>query len=185
MGFFVIAGVDEAGRGPLAGPVVSAAVVLKKNTRLPGLNDSKKLSEKQRNELFKVIIKKAEEYSITIVPPQVIDKINILNATRFANEQCIKNLKNNPDIVLCDGNDKQYFKNEFLNIIKGDQKVRSIAAASILAKVTRDEIMKKYSKIYPDYQFEKHKGYGTRKHREIIKEKGRCEIHRKSFKLKK
>jgi len=184
LGFFVIAGIDEAGRGPLAGPVVSAAVILEKGTRLPGLDDSKKVTKKRREELYDQIIKKAKGYSISIVGPSIIDDINILNAVRVANDLCIKHLKPKPDFIVIDGRDKQIIKAPFQTIIKGDQRVRSIAAASILAKVFRDRLMEHYSKKYEKYSFEKHMGYGTSLHRKLIKKHGFCEIHRKSFNVK-
>jgi len=185
-GFFSIAGIDEAGRGPLAGPVVSAIVILKKDTKIKGLNDSKKLSEKQRNILFPQVLQASLDYAIGIVPPQIIDEVNILNATRIANDICLRSLKSKPDLVLIDGKDKQIFKKqEFITIIKGDSKIQSIAAASILAKVTRDHIMKRYAKQYPEYGFEKHMGYGTKLHRQALSKYGRSEIHRKSFSYKK
>ncbi len=183
-GYFFIAGIDEAGRGPLAGPVVSAAVILKKGAILKGLDDSKKLSHKKREELYPQIIKNCVDYSISIVPHQVIDEINILNAVRLANHLCIKNLKTKADIAIIDGRDKQIIEIPFQTIIKGDSRIKSIAAASILAKVTRDRLMLKYALQYPSYGFEKHMGYGTRIHRANIKVHGQCEIHRKSFKLK-
>lgn len=180
-GFFLIAGIDEAGRGPLAGPVVSAAVILKENNRLPGLNDSKKLSTKQREKLFPLILEHALDYCITIVPHSTIDEVNISQATRLANDICIRSLRFQPHIVLFDGNDKQIIDCQFMTIINGDAKIRSIAAASILAKVTRDRIMTHYAKHYPQYGFEKHMGYGTRYHRSRITEMGLCDIHRKSY----
>ena len=183
-GFLYVAGVDEAGRGPLAGPVVSAAVILKKGARLPGLTDSKKLSEKKRLQLFeKITTTAALDYSITAVSHKLIDEQNILNATRHANDICIRNLQIKPDLVLLDGRDKQFIDLPFKTIVKGDLLVRSIAAASVLAKVTRDEIMKEYAREFPSYNFEKHKGYPTRQHRDAIRQSGVCEIHRKSFTL--
>lgn len=184
LGFFVIAGIDEAGRGPLAGPVVSAAVILEKGTRLPGLDDSKKLSKGKREKLYDEIIKKAKGYSISLVPPSTIDKINILNAVRLANKLCIKHLKPKPDFILIDGRDKQIIEEEFQTIIKGDQRVKCIAAASILAKVFRDRLMEHYSKKYKKHSLEKNMGYGTREHRNLIKKHGQTEIHRKSFTVK-
>lgn len=177
----LIAGIDEAGRGPLAGPVVSAAVILKQSVRLPGLNDSKKLSAKQRVRLFNLILKNAVDYSITAVSHLVIDKYNILNATRFANDLCISALQNKPDIAVIDGHDSQILDIPFITVVKGDAHVRSIAAASILAKVVRDAIMHRYSKEFPQYGFEKHVGYGTRLHRSSLAKHGFCAIHRKSF----
>jgi len=183
-GLHFVAGIDEAGRGPLAGPVVSAAVVLKPNTIIPGLDDSKKLSHKKRERIFEMVIEKCLDYSIAVVSHITIDEINILNATRAANQMCIEALDVAPDIVLIDGNDKQILEVPFQTIIKGDSKVQSIAAASILAKVTRDGIMKYYAEEYPYYGFEKHMGYGTRLHRASIGKHGRCPIHRKSFTIK-
>ncbi len=183
-GFKYIAGIDEAGRGPLAGPVVCAAVVLKKGTKLPGLNDSKKLSAKKRLVLFELIVKRALSFSITIVPPQTIDDINILESVRFANQCCINHLTPPADYALLDGSDKQKYSVPHKTIVKGDSKIRSIAAASILAKVTRDQLMQKYHLQYPDYGFDQHMGYGTRQHRQNLKTYGRCAIHRKSFSFK-
>lgn len=183
-GFFYIAGIDEAGRGPMAGPVVAAAVILKDRARLPGLDDSKKLSLKKREELFPKVISNALAYSITIVSHLTIDEINILNATRLANKLCVRYLNPNPDFILLDGNDKQFLNHPFDTIIKGDSKVKSIAAASILAKVTRDRIMQYYAEKYPEYAFEKHMGYGTRQHRSALEQYGPCSIHRKSYNFK-
>ncbi len=180
-GYLTIAGVDEAGRGPLAGPVVSAAVILAPGTKLPGLNDSKKLTEKARDRLFKLIIDQALDFSITFIPPAIIDQINILQATLHANQLCIQNLTIQPDIILLDGRDKQEFPIPHQMIVKGDTKVRSIAAASILAKVTRDHLMTHYSDHYPAYNFRQHKGYGTYFHRQAIAEHGPSELHRESF----
>lgn len=183
-GYLNIAGIDEAGRGPLAGPVVSAAVMLKPGTRLPGLNDSKQVSEPKREQLFLQIIEKAQDFAISIVSHKIIDEINILEATKFANQCCIMHLQKTPDIALIDGRDKQIIDIPFKTVIKGDSKVRCIAAASILAKVTRDHLMRHYSEEFPLYGFEEHMGYGTRKHRDIIARHGHCEIHRKSFRIK-
>lgn len=182
-GFSFIAGIDEAGRGPLAGPVVSAAVILKKTAELPGLNDSKQLSHKKRCELFELVIENCLDFAISFVPSEIVDEINILQATIFANHLCIKNLKTQPDIAVIDGRDKQILEIPFLPIISGDQKVKSIAAASILAKVARDHLMTQYDKIYPEYGFSQHMGYGTRLHRANILKFGLCEIHRKSYKI--
>lgn len=183
-GFFCVAGIDEAGRGPLAGPVVSAAVILKSGARLPGLTDSKKLSEKKREELFPKIIANCLDYAISIVPNQIIDQINILEATRVANLHCIEALNLKADIAVIDGKDKQYLEIPFISVIKGDLRVKSIAAASILAKVTRDRLMKKYAKLHPEYQFDQHMGYGTRQHRNALQQHGPCPIHRLSFSYK-
>lgn len=183
-GFHFIVGIDEAGRGPLAGPVVSAAVILKPNAQIPGLDDSKKLSYKKREALFEIVLEKSLDYSIAVISHITIDEINILNATRAANQMCIEALTINPDIALIDGNDKQILDIPFQTIIKGDSLVQSIAAASILAKVTRDHIMKYYSEVYHQYGFERHMGYGTYQHRTSVGIHGRCPIHRNSFTIK-
>jgi len=184
IGCHLVAGIDEAGRGPLAGPLVSAAVILKENVKIPGLNDSKLLSSKKREELFELIVKNSVDFSISIIPHTQIDKINIVEAVKLANYNCIKELRCKPDIALIDGRDKQILDIKFLTVIKGDQIIKCIAAASILAKVTRDALMKHYAKEFRQYGFEIHKGYGTRIHRNNIKKFGRCEIHRKTYKIK-
>lgn len=181
-GYKVICGVDEAGRGPLAGPVYAAAVVLPLGLEIEGLNDSKKLSEKKREALFDVICEKAVDYSIGIATEEEIDEINILNATFLAMHRAVEGLKTRPDYALIDGN--QYPKIPFVTeetVIKGDAKSMSIAAASILAKVSRDRFMLEKAKEYPQYEFEKHKGYGTKLHYEKIIEFGLSPIHRRSF----
>ena len=183
-GFVFVAGLDEAGRGPLAGPVVSAVVILKPDAKLKGLNDSKLLTPSQREALFPQILANCLDYAISIIPHSTIDKYNILHATRLANLNCLTHLKRIPDITLIDGHDKQLFDFPHQTIIKGDSKVKSIAAASVLAKVTRDHIMRHYAKEFPAYAFEEHMGYGTRLHRDLIKKHGPCEIHRKSFILR-
>ncbi len=182
MGYSLIAGIDEAGRGPLAGPVVSASVILKEDINTEEIKDSKKLSKKKRLELFNFILENCIDYSISIVSHTEIDKINILNSVRVANMLCIKSLKQKPDIILIDGRDKQFITHPFYCMIKGESKSVSIAAASILAKVTRDLLMDYFAKEFPEYKFEKHMGYGTRLHKNLIKKYGRCEIHRKTFK---
>lgn len=184
LGYDLIAGIDEAGRGPLAGPVVSAAVILKKNAKIPGIKDSKLLTSKKRNELFDLIVKNSVDFAITAVSHKIIDEINILNSVRFANYLCINYLRHKPDIALIDGIDKQELQVPFKNVIRGDVKIRSIAAASILAKVFRDTIMKNYSKEYKDYCFEKNVGYCTREHVSLLKKHGPCDIHRKSYNIK-
>lgn len=181
----VVIGVDEAGRGPLAGPVVAGAVFIPKYfEELEEINDSKKLTEKKREKLFEIIKEKCI-VGIGIVDEKIIDEINILNATFLAMRKAIEEIENKlekVDIVLVDGNHKikEYNKNQEA-IIKGDAKSMSIAAASIIAKVTRDKILINIAKEYPQYLFEKHKGYGTKLHREIINEIGICKYHRKSF----
>ena len=178
-GYRIIAGVDEAGRGPLAGPVVAAAVVLTKDIELEGLNDSKKLSPKRREKLFPKI--QEMPYEVAIIGHEKIDEINILQATRLAMQQAVEKLVMSPDILLIDGNQKINSPIKQWTIVKGDAKSFSIAAASILAKVTRDQIMEEYHHQYPQYEFSKHKGYGTQRHRDLIEEHGPCPIHRKTF----
>lgn len=180
-GFDLIAGLDEAGRGPLAGPLVAAAVILPANNDLRGLNDSKKLTANQRVRLFNEILEQAIDYAIAVVAPEIIDQVNIVGAVRIANDLCIRALKNMPDIALIDGCDKQILTVPFLTMIEGDSRIRSIAAASILAKVVRDAIMRHYAREFPHYGFERHKGYGTRLHRSTLTKFGPCAIHRKSY----
>ena len=177
-----IAGVDEAGRGPLAGPVVCACVVmpLDEDKIIDGINDSKKLTEKKRNELYDKIINTAVSYSIVQVDKDTIDDINILNATKQGMKMAIKNLNIEPYIVLIDAV-KLDIDQKQESIIKGDAKSYNIAAASILAKVYRDRLMLDYAKQYPQYGFEKHKGYGTKYHIDALKQNGACPIHRRTF----
>ena len=176
-----IAGVDEAGRGPLAGPVYAAAVILPADLFIPQLNDSKKLTEKKREELFEIITKNAIAYSIASVDEKRIDEINILNATFEAMNSAVNSLSVTPDYVLIDGNRIKNITIPHETVVKGDAKSASIAAASILAKVARDRYITKMSEQYPQYGFEKHKGYGTAAHNEAILEYGPCEIHRRTF----
>lgn len=176
------AGVDEAGRGPLAGPVVAATVILSKKEQIAGLNDSKKLSHKKRELLLNEINKKALHIGIGIVDNKKIDEINILQAALKAMEIAVENLTVRPDFLLIDGNKTTSLKIPQKAIIKGDSKCASIAAASIVAKVTRDRIMAEFDSKYPDYNFIKNKGYPTRDHYEMIKKYGPCPIHRKTFK---
>lgn len=177
-----IAGVDEAGRGPLAGPVYAAAVVLPENFYLEEINDSKKLSEKKREALFDVICENALAYSIASVGADTIDEINILNATFLAMKQAVEGLRLVPDFVLVDGNRSKGLEIPHECVVKGDAKSQSIAAASILAKVARDRFLKnELAPRYPQYLFEKHKGYGTKLHVEKLLEFGPCPEHRKSF----
>lgn len=180
-GFSLIAGIDEAGRGPLAGPLVCAAVILEENCELPDLDDSKKVPPAKREILFTQIIKKAVDYSITFISHKTIDEINILESVKLANKLCIENLTIKPEIALLDGKDGQILDIPYRTIIKGDSRVKSIAAASILAKVTRDYLMQYYSNDFYEYGFEQHKGYATRTHRSNIAKHGICEIHRKTF----
>ena len=176
-----ICGIDEVGRGPLAGPVVAAAVILPKDAEILYLNDSKKLSEKRREELFLEIKEKALAWSVGIATPQRIDEINILQATYEAMREAIKGLGVEPGLLLNDAVTIPGVEIPQIPIVKGDAKSVSIAAASILAKVTRDHMMAEYDEIYPGYGFGKHKGYGTKAHIEALKELGPCPIHRRSF----
>lgn len=180
-GYELVAGIDEAGRGPLAGPVCAAAVILPKALVIDGINDSKKLSEKKREMLFDVIIKSAIAYSIEFVSPEVIDEINIRQATSLAMHNALKNLETKADYVIIDGNDNIPYEIPFEYVIKGDAKSQTIAAASILAKVSRDRLMTELDKEYPEYCFAKHKGYGTKVHIEAIQKFGVSPVHRKSF----
>ncbi|MCC0728181.1 ribonuclease HII [Clostridioides sp. ZZV14-6009] len=180
-GYLYIGGIDEAGRGPLAGPVVASVVVFKQNTKIEGVNDSKKLSEAKRDELFEVIKKEALDYGIGIVNNEEIDEFNILNATYMAMKKAINCLKQTPDYLLVDAATIPGIDIVQNPIIKGDSKSISIAAASILAKVTRDSIMYQYDRVYPEYGFKSHKGYGTKEHYEAIEKHGITPIHRKSF----
>lgn len=180
-GYKLVCGVDEAGRGPLCGPVVAAAVILNKDEMIEGVNDSKKLSEKKRENLYDIITKKALAVGVGISDVDIIEDINILNATKLAMKQAINNLKINPDFVLIDGNQMIDIDIDAQTVVSGDAKSESIAAASIIAKVTRDRLLKDYDKKYPEYGFAKHKGYGTKAHIEAIKKYGLTPIHRKSF----
>ena len=176
-----IAGIDEAGRGPLCGPVVAAAVILKPGDKIAYVNDSKKLSEKRREELYNTIYDRAVAVSVGIVDEKTIDEINILEATRLAMKQAVEGLEIPAEYVLVDAEKKVPIDIPYMPIIKGDAKSESIAAASIIAKVTRDHIMYELDKKYPEYDLAKNKGYGTAKHIAGIKEHGLCDIHRKSF----
>ena len=180
-GYKLICGVDEAGRGPLCGPVVAAAVILKPDDMIEGVNDSKKISPKKREELYEVIMNKALAVGVGIKDVDVIEKVNILNATKLAMKEAIENLKVRPEYVLIDGNQMIDIDIKAQTVVSGDAKSESIAAASIIAKVTRDRMLIEYDKKYPEYGFKNHKGYGTKAHIEAIKKYGLTPIHRKSF----
>jgi len=180
-GIHVVCGVDEAGRGPLAGPVCAAAVVLPPHIDIPGLNDSKKLTDKKRRELFPVIKEKALAYGIAIADHEEIDRINILQATFLAMERAIKQLSIKPEAALIDGNRAKDFGIPVETVVKGDARSASIAAASILAKVTRDDMMLQMDSLYPEYSFAVHKGYGTKVHYEALAEFGPSPVHRMTF----
>ena len=180
-GFDIICGVDEAGRGPLAGPVYAAAVILPSDCVIEGLNDSKKLTEKKREALFDEIKEKALAYGIASADEKEIDEINILNATFLAMKRAIASLSVRPDLALIDGNQKPHTDIEEVTVIKGDAKSMSIAAASVLAKGSRDRFMLEMAGKYPQYEFARHKGYGTKLHYEKIAQYGVCDIHRRTF----
>ena len=182
MGKEFICGIDEAGRGPLAGPVVVASVIMPKDSMIEGVNDSKKVTEKRREKLYDQIIEEAISYGVGIIDQEEIDEINILQATKKGLTEALKSMDKKPDVILVDaltGIDTLGIP--YKSIIKGDANSYSIAAASIVAKVTRDRIMREWDKVYPEYGFEGHKGYGTAKHIQAIKEHGLCPIHRRSF----
>ena len=180
-GYSAVCGVDEAGRGPLAGPVYAAAVILRPDSEFEGLDDSKKLTEKKREILFDKIIKEAVAYKIVAVDHKTIDELNILNATMLAMKTAVEGLSVPADYALIDGNKTPQLSISSQYVIGGDAKVKSIAAASILAKVSRDRYMLELSEKYPQYQFEKHKGYGTKLHYQMLDEHGISDIHRMSF----
>ena len=180
-GFQVICGVDEAGRGPLAGPVCAAAVILPPHTRIPGLNDSKKLTDKKRRELFPVICEQALAYGIGMATEQEIDEINILQATFLAMQRAMDELQVRPDLALIDGNLQKDFGLPVKTVVKGDSLSANIAAASVLAKVTRDDLMIRQAEQFPEYGFEIHKGYGTKAHYAALEQYGPSPIHRMTF----
>ncbi len=182
LGYNLVAGVDEAGRGPLAGSVYAAAVIFDEGVYIEGVNDSKKLTPKKRDALYDEIISKARAYSIFAVDEKKIDEVNILNATYLAFQGAIKGLGEQPDFVLIDGNRAKGIEIPFETVVKGDSLSFSIAAASILAKVARDRYIEEADKLYPEYGFAAHKGYGTKAHLDAIKEFGPCPIHRLTFK---
>lgn len=180
-GVGVICGVDEAGRGPLAGPVYAAAVILPEHLEIPGLDDSKKLTDKHRRELVPVIKEQAIAYGIGFATEKEIDEINILQATFLAMERAIAQLDGKADFALIDGNREKDFGIPVMTVVKGDSRSANIAAASILAKVSRDDCMKEMARQYPQYGFEIHKGYGTKAHYEALRTYGRCPLHRLTF----
>ncbi|MDE6407125.1 MAG: ribonuclease HII [Anaeroplasmataceae bacterium] len=180
-GYHLICGVDEAGRGPLAGPVVIAACILPPFLRIEGINDSKQISAKKRAELYKIIIKNAIDYKIVFISEKEVDELNIYQATKKGMLEAIKGLTTTPDYALIDAMPLGELKIPHNSIIHGDARCASVAAASILAKVTRDEYMEKMDVKYPNYGFKKHKGYGTKAHIEALEKYGPCEIHRKTY----
>ena len=180
-GVKLVCGVDEAGRGPLAGPVCAAAVMLPPGLEIPGLNDSKKLTDKKRRELYDIITARAVSYGIAFASEREIDEINILQATFLAMERAMQALSPQPELALIDGNRAKDFGLPVRTIVKGDSLSASIAAASILAKVTRDRLMEEYDAQYPQYGFAVHKGYGTKRHYAALREFGPSPIHRKTF----
>lgn len=180
-GYQMICGVDEAGRGPLAGPVCAAAVILPKHAQIPGLDDSKKLSDKRRRELFPLIQEQALAYGIAFSTETEIDEINILQATFLAMQRAVSRLELKPDYVLIDGNRTTEVGAPVKTVVHGDSLSASIAAASILAKVSRDDYMLQMAQVYPEYSFDVHKGYGTKAHYQAILEHGPCKIHRETF----
>jgi ribonuclease HII len=180
-GYEFVCGIDEAGRGPLCGPVVAAAVILKKDDHIEGVNDSKKLTEKKREELFEIIKERAVAWSVGIVDEETIDRINILEATRLAMKKAVEGLREKPDFALVDAEKKVPIDVPYSPIIKGDALSESIAAASIIAKVTRDHMIIELDKEYPEYGFAKNKGYGTKEHTDAILKYGLCKAHRRSF----
>ena len=180
-GYRLICGVDEAGRGPLAGAVYAAAVLLPENTVIDGLNDSKKLTEKKREELFDVIRDRALDFGIASASQEEIDDVNILNAVYLAMNRAVRQMRTAPDLLLIDGNRDKGIEGPSRCVVKGDATCACIAAASVLAKVSRDRFMYEMAERFPQYGFEKHKGYGTALHYEKLREFGPCELHRKSF----
>ena len=181
LGMHLICGVDEAGRGPLAGPVCAAAVILPEHLQIPGLNDSKKLTDKKRRELFTIIQEQAVAWGIGLASETEIDEINILQATFLAMRRALEQLNARPEIALIDGNRETDFGLPVKTVVKGDSLSANIAAASVMAKVTRDNIMTEMANQYPEYGFEIHKGYGTKAHYEALRTYGPCPIHRKTF----
>ncbi|MBE6607060.1 MAG: ribonuclease HII [Ruminococcaceae bacterium] len=180
-GFTCIAGTDEAGRGPLAGPVCAAAVILPVGLEIEGLNDSKKISEKKRDMLFDIICEKAVSYGIAFASVEEIDELNILNASQLAMRRAVSMLTPHPDLVIVDGNIARGFDCKAVTLIKGDAISMSVAAASVLAKVSRDRVCEELDKQYPEYMLAKHKGYSTKLHMDLVRKYGPSPIHRKTF----
>ena len=180
-GYSIICGTDEAGRGPLVGPVSAAAVILPSGLIIPELNDSKQISEKKRDRLYEIIMENAVSWAIEMVEPEVIDEINILNAAQLAMRRAVARLEPQPDLVLVDGNVARDFPIKAVPIIKGDAISPNIAAASILAKVSRDRLCEELDALYPEYGIAKHKGYPTKEHMDAVRKFGPCPAHRKSF----
>ena len=180
-GYTAVCGVDEAGRGPLAGPVCAGAVILPQGLEIPGLNDSKKLTDKKRRELYPIVKEQAIAWGIGFASHEEIDELNILQATYLAMSRAIQALEGKADFALIDGNRAKDFGIPLKTVVKGDSLSASIAAASVLAKVARDDIMLEMAKVYPEYGFEVHKGYGTKQHYEALRRFGHCAIHRMSF----
>ena len=180
-GYSIICGTDEAGRGPLIGPVSAAAVILPSGLIIPELNDSKQISEKKRDRLYEIIMENAVSWAIEMVEPEVIDEINILNAAQLAMRRAVARLDPQPDLVLVDGNVARDFPIKAVPIIKGDAISPNIAAASILAKVSRDRLCEELDALYPEYGIAKHKGYPTKEHMDAVRKFGPCPAHRKSF----
>ena len=180
-GYSIICGTDEAGRGPLVGPVSAAAVILPSGLIIPELNDSKQISEKKRDRLYEIIMENAVSWAIEMVEPEVIDEINILNAAQLAMRRAVARLQPQPDLVLVDGNVARDFPIKAVPIIKGDAISPNIAAASILAKVSRDRLCEELDALYPEYGIAKHKGYPTKEHMDAVRKFGPCPAHRKSF----
>ena len=181
-GLNYICGIDEAGRGPLAGPVVVGAAILPKNSFIEGVNDSKKVSEKKREILYEKITEEAIAWSVGIIDQKMIDEVNILNATKLGVTESLTKLKKKPELILVDAlQNMDTLGINYKSIIKGDAKCYCIAAASVIAKVTRDRIMRQWDEVFPEYGFAKHKGYGTKTHIEAIKQYGICPLHRKTF----
>ncbi len=182
-GYPLVAGIDEAGRGPLAGPVVAAAVVLAPGDDLEGVDDSKALSSTRREGLFHLVVSRAFAYGVAVVSPATIDTLNILQATMLAMGRALLATRTSPDLVVVDGRQRLPFPCCQYALVQGDSRCQAVAAASIVAKVVRDRLMVYYDRCYPEYGFRRHKGYGTRDHRQAVRLYGRCPLHRRSFRI--